>query len=78
MLYLFGERGGKAALATCSPEGLEFRGQFSVEGDGPRPAHPVVVGGRLYLRYDDNLYCYSVRRETPDAAAGWGGQSGRA
>jgi len=74
MLYLFGERGGKAALATCSPEGLEVRGQFSVAGDGPSWAHPVVVGGRLYLRYDDNLYCYSVRAaETPDAA----GQPGR-
>ena len=24
-------------------------------------AHPVVTGGTLYLRYDDNLYAYDVR-----------------
>lgn len=61
MLYLFGEKGGRAGLATCSPSGLEMRGEFNVEGDGPSWAHPVVIGGRLYLRYDDNLYCFDVR-----------------
>ena len=61
MLYLFGENGGKAALATCSPEGLELRGTVSVAGDGPSWAHPVVTGGRLYLRYDTNLYCFDVK-----------------
>ncbi|NUQ62263.1 MAG: PQQ-binding-like beta-propeller repeat protein [Pirellulales bacterium] len=62
MLYLFGERNGEAALATCSPEGTEVRGTLRVDGDGPSWAYPVVSGGRLYLRYDDNLYCYDVRR----------------
>ena len=61
MLYLFGERGGKAALATCSPDGMEVRGNVTVEGSGPSWAHPVVIGGRLYLRYADNLYCFNVR-----------------
>ena len=61
MLYLFGERGGKAALATCSPEGLVVKGNVTVEGSGPSWAHPVVIGGRLYLRYADNLYCFDVR-----------------
>ena len=61
MLYLFGERGGEAALATCSPEGLEIKGRLKVEGDGTSWAHPVVVGGRLYLRYDTNLYCFDVK-----------------
>ncbi|MCK4292104.1 MAG: PQQ-like beta-propeller repeat protein [Planctomycetes bacterium] len=60
MLYLFGESGGKAALATCSAEGMEVRGNVTVEGSGPSWAHPVVIGGRLYLRYADNLYCFSV------------------
>jgi outer membrane protein assembly factor BamB len=64
MLYLFGESGGKAGLATCSPDGMEMRGTFSVEGSGPSWAHPVVIGGRLYLRYDSNLYCYNVRAES--------------
>ncbi len=61
MLYLFGERGGRAALATCSPEGMEIKGQVQVKGKGPSWAHPVVVGGRLYLRYDTNLYCFDVK-----------------
>jgi len=61
MLYLFGEGGGRAALATCSPDGLEIKGTVSVRGKGPSWAHPVVVGGRLYLRYADNLYCFDVK-----------------
>ena len=61
MLYLFSERGGRAALATCSPRGLKMTGQVQVKGSGPSWAHPVVIGGRLYLRYDTNLYCFDVR-----------------
>ena len=61
MLYLFGENGGKAALATCSPEGMQMKGQFAVKGSGPSWAHPVVIGGRLYLRFDTNLYCFDVK-----------------
>ena len=60
MLYLFSENHGEAALATCSPEGLELKGKVTVEGSGPSWAHPVVVGKRLYLRYDTHLYCFDV------------------
>ncbi len=60
MLYLFSESRGRAALATCSPEGLEITGRLTVKGSGPSWAHPVVVGGRLYLRYDTHLYCFDV------------------
>ena len=61
MLYLFSEENGQAALATCSPKGLEIKGQVKVDGEGPSWAHPVVIGGRLYLRYDKNLYCFDVK-----------------
>lgn len=61
MLYLFSENHGQAALATCSPDGLQIKGKVKVDGDGPSWAHPVVIGGRLYLRYDKNLYCYDVK-----------------
>jgi outer membrane protein assembly factor BamB len=61
MLYLFSETDGVAGLATCSPEGLEMKGQMQVEGSGRSWAHPVVIGGRLYLRYAGNLYCFDVR-----------------
>jgi len=63
MLYLFGERGGRAMLATCSPDGMEITGKVTVKGSGPSWAHPVVIGGRLYLRYDDNLYCFNVKAQ---------------
>jgi len=62
MLYLFSENGGQAALATCSPEGLKLTGKVKVKGNGPSWAHPVVTGGRLYLRYDANLYCFDVKQ----------------
>lgn len=61
MLYLFSENSGQAALATCSPDGLVIKGRVKVEGSGPSWAHPVVIGGRLYLRYDSNLYCFDVK-----------------
>jgi outer membrane protein assembly factor BamB len=61
MLYLFSEHNGQAALATCSPEGLKLQGKVKVKGDGPSWAHPVVAGGRLYLRYDKHLYCFDVK-----------------
>jgi outer membrane protein assembly factor BamB len=67
MLYLFGERGGRGALATCSPEGMEVKGSVQVDGDGPSWAHPVVVGGRLYLRYANNLYCFDVNTNATDS-----------
>ena len=62
MLYLLSESRGRGGLATCSPEGLQLTGRVEVEGSGPSWAHPVVVGGRLYLRYDTNLYCFDVKR----------------
>jgi outer membrane protein assembly factor BamB len=60
MLYLFSEKNGRAGLAKATPDGFEMTGSFSVEGKGPSWAHPVVIGGRLYLRYDTHLYCFDV------------------
>jgi outer membrane protein assembly factor BamB len=60
MLYVFSENKGEAGLATCSPEGMDMKGTFQVEGTDKSWAYPVVTGGRLYLRYADNLYCYNV------------------
>jgi len=62
MLYLFSENGGEGGLATCSPRGLDMKGKVKVDGSGTSWAHPVVSGGRLYLRYDKNLYCFQVSR----------------
>ena len=61
MLYMFSENGGVAGLGTCSPNGMEMRGTFSVRGSEKSWAHPVVIGRRLYLRFADNLYCFDVK-----------------
>ena len=62
MLYLFGENKGQAGLAAASPAGFELKSRFSVQGTGTSWAHPVVIGGRLYLRYEQNLYCFDVKQ----------------
>ena len=61
MLYLFNERDGRAGLLPATLEEPTLAGEFKVEGKGRSYAHPVVIGGRLYLRYDDNLYVYNVQ-----------------
>lgn len=64
MLYTFGER-GLVGLVKATPEGHEASGQFRLQsqGEGPYWAHPVVCGGRLYLRHGEYLFCYNVRAE---------------
>jgi outer membrane protein assembly factor BamB len=64
MLYLFDEDYGKVALAEATPKGLKITGRFSVDGDDHSWAHPVVTGGKLVLRYGDNLYLYDVKRHS--------------
>jgi outer membrane protein assembly factor BamB len=60
-LYLLGEN-GTAGLADVSPEGYREHGRFRIDDLGrPAWAHPVVCGGRLYLRNQDRLECYEVR-----------------
>lgn len=62
MLYTYSQ-GGTAGLVPCTPEGHEVVSQFKLprEGKGPYWAHPVICGGRLYLRHDDYLYAYDVK-----------------
>lgn len=61
MLYLFSDD-GKMALAKPMLKGLEVTGRLKIKDPGTRPtwAHPVVHGGRLYLRYGDKLGVYDV------------------
>jgi len=62
MLYTYGEGGGRMMLVRATPEKFEGKGTLQVQGRGPSWAHPVVIGGRLYVRYDDTLYCFDVKR----------------
>ena len=67
MLYLYDEGDGSVALAPVSPKGLKITGRFRVDGDEQSWAHPVVTGGRLVLRYGDNLYLYDVKADQRSA-----------
>jgi outer membrane protein assembly factor BamB len=52
-----------AALVEATPAGFKLKGQFEPpKMPGTAWAHPVVLGGRLYLRHDDALFCYNVKR----------------
>jgi outer membrane protein assembly factor BamB len=64
MLYTLDERSGTVRLVKASPEKYEQTGEFKLpKGDsGMYWAHPVVCGGRLYLRYGDKLYAYDIRQ----------------
>jgi outer membrane protein assembly factor BamB len=60
-LYLFGEN-GVVGLAEASPTGYREHGRFQLKtGNLPTWSHPVVSGGKLFLRDQDNLYAYDVR-----------------
>jgi outer membrane protein assembly factor BamB len=60
-LYLFSE-GGVVGLAEASPTAYREHGRFQIKtGRLPTWSHPVVSGGRLFLRDQDNLYAYDVR-----------------
>lgn len=53
----------KIALVKPASTGYQFVSQFQIPegGEGPTWAHPVVCGGRLYIRHADQLYAYDVR-----------------
>jgi len=54
---------GRVALLEPKPDGFAVAGRFQLV-DAKRAdawAHPVLLDGRLYLRYDETLWCYDVR-----------------
>jgi len=50
-------------LVEATPEGHKLVSRFQLPegGKGPTWPHPVVCGGRLYLRHGDLLFGYDVR-----------------
>jgi hypothetical protein len=69
MLYTYAESGGRLALVAATPSGYTASGPLSVAGGGQSWAHPVVTGGRLYLRYAETLYVFDVSDPTYRAPA---------
>jgi outer membrane protein assembly factor BamB len=60
-LYLQGEN-NVVGLAEASPSGYVEKGRFSIADQGrPSWAHPVVSGGRLYVRNQGTLAAYDIK-----------------
>ena len=60
-LYLYGED-GTVGLAEATPAGYREHGRFQIRaGNLPTWSHPVVSGGKLFLRDQDTIYAYDVR-----------------
>lgn len=62
-LYAFSEN-GVIGLVEASPTAYKEKGRFRIQqGSLPTWAHPVVAGGRLYIRDQDTIYAYDVREK---------------
>jgi hypothetical protein len=54
---------GTVLLVEATPAGYQEQGSFTLPGvEAPSWPHPVIAGGRLYLREQDALYVYDVRK----------------
>jgi outer membrane protein assembly factor BamB len=62
-LYCFSEN-GVVGLVEASPAGYKEKGRFRIQQDSlPTWSHPVVAGGRLYLRDQDTIYAFDVKEK---------------
>lgn len=61
MLYLLGEK-QLVGLAEATPNAYVEKGRFSIQDMGRDSwAHPVALGGKLYIRNQGMLTCYDVK-----------------
>ena len=59
----FRYQNGEVILIEATPAGYKEKGSLTIPGvSGPSWPHPVITGGRLYLREQDTLLAYDVRR----------------
>ena len=60
-LYILGETNG-VGLVEATPAGYREKGRFQIPDSGlPAWAHPVVSGGRLYIRNQGSLAAYDIK-----------------
>jgi outer membrane protein assembly factor BamB len=67
-LYCLEENSGTMVLAGASTSGWEEHGRFKLEAQSDRRSprgkiwtHPVISGGRLYLRDQEMISCYVLK-----------------
>ncbi len=69
MLYCLDERSGTVVLAEASPAAWSEKGRFKLEPQAANRnrqggiwVHPVIANGKLYLRDQEFIYCYDVKK----------------
>lgn len=61
----FRYQNGTMAMLDCSPRGYKVLGEFQIpDVSEPSWPHPVITGGRLYLREQDRLLCYDLKKQS--------------
>lgn len=59
----FRYQNGQMVLIEATPTGYKQKGSFKIpDVNRPSWSHPVIVDGKLYLREQDNLYVYNVKK----------------
>lgn len=55
---------GVLVLMEPTDQGFQIRGEIALTNGRSKDAwsHPVILNGRLYLRYHEQLECYDIRR----------------
>ncbi|HEY0006570.1 MAG TPA: PQQ-binding-like beta-propeller repeat protein [Pyrinomonadaceae bacterium] len=62
-LYCLSEN-GVVGLVEATPAAYREKGRFRIPQDSlPTWTHPVIAGGRLYLRDQDTIYAFDVREK---------------
>ncbi|MDB5340741.1 MAG: hypothetical protein JWN70_6360 [Planctomycetaceae bacterium] len=65
----FRYQNGLVALIAAADSGYQLNGTLEVPGAGGDSwAHPVIANSRLYLREQDTLWVYDLKREQKDPA----------
>ena len=67
-LICLNEADGTVTMAEASPDGFKQAGQFTLDPQSKNRSpqgkiwtHPVVIGGKLYLRDQEYIVCYDVK-----------------
>ncbi|MGA2588423.1 MAG: PQQ-binding-like beta-propeller repeat protein [Bryobacteraceae bacterium] len=61
-LYCLGEE-GVVGLVEATPAGYREKSRFEISKGGyPTWSQPVIANGKLYLREQDNLSCYNIKK----------------
>lgn len=63
LFYCYAEKDGEMALAEGTPEQFRIISKFKVPlGTAQHWAHPVIAGGKLYIRHNDALMVYDIQK----------------